>query len=222
MTGHHSDAVDLTGDAADVAAADAPVAPRPTAGDMRVIARQLGRVPRPMSAVAVRCPHGFPAVVEMLPRDDHGRPFPTLYYLTCPTAVSAVGALETAGGVRRFQCAVDADDGLRASLAEAVRDTRARRAELAGHVSREAAAAAAGVAGAAALATGVGGVVDPSRLKCLHAHTAHALARPGYALGEAVLAEVGELWCDDRRCGAGVTEALSAGAETPGTVTVAP
>ena len=39
--------------------------------------------------------------------------------------------------------------------------------------------------GGASLATGVGGVSDVLAVKCLHAHVAHALARPGYVLGEA-------------------------------------
>ncbi len=63
------------------------------------------------------------------------------------------------------------------------------------------------VDGGASLATGVGGVSDLLAVKCLHAHVAHALARPGYALGEAVLAEVAEPWCDDRRCAALLSEA---------------
>ena len=35
---------------------------------------------------------------------------------------------------------------------------------------------------------------QPGRLKCLHAHVAFALARPGYELGEAILEEVPERW----------------------------
>jgi hypothetical protein len=31
-------------------------------------------------------------------------------------------------------------------------------------------------------------------LKCLHAHAAFALARPGYQLGERILAEMDPLW----------------------------
>ena len=58
------------------------------------------------------------------------------------------------------------------------------------------------VDGGASLSTGVGGVSDLLAVKCLHAHVAHALARPGYALGEAILAEVADPWCDDRRCAA--------------------
>ncbi len=159
-----------------------------------------------MSTVATRCPHGFPAVVEVLPVDERGRPFPTLYYLTCPTAVAAIGALESVGGVERFQRTVDADDGLRAALAEAVAETHARREELVRAHGLEHPALRPSTAGVAGLATGVGGVADPSRLKCLHAHAAHGLARPAYRVGVEIIAAAGELWCDDRRCVAFVTD----------------
>ena len=44
------------------------------------------------------------------------------------------------------------------------------------------------------LTSGIGGSRNPAALKCLHAHVAFALARPGYRLGDAVLAEVPERW----------------------------
>ena len=67
-------------------------APAVVAGaDLSVVAGQLGREPQAMSAVATRCPFGFAAVVEDLPYDASGRPFPTLYYCACPTLVAAVG-----------------------------------------------------------------------------------------------------------------------------------
>jgi hypothetical protein len=186
--------------------ADSPAPGTVTADDLRVVAGQLGRSPRPMSAVAARCPHGFPAAVEVLPVDERGRPFPTLYYLTCPTAVAAIGALESGGGVERFQHAVDADAGLRAALAEAVAETSARREKLMRALESQDPAARRSAAGVASLATGVGGVADPRRLKCLHAHAAHALARPAYRVGAEITAAAGELWCDDRRCAAFVQE----------------
>jgi hypothetical protein len=149
-----------------------------------------------MSRVVRRCPFGFPAAVETLPYDGSGRPFPTLFYATCPTLVAAVGAVESAGGVRRFSERVEADAGLEHSVLAAARSTRRRRRALValhGLRMRDA---------GASLATGIGGVTDPRALKCLHAHAAHALARPGYLLGDAVLADAGELWCTDRRCAA--------------------
>jgi hypothetical protein len=164
--------------------------------DVSVVAGQLGRVPHAMSAVAARCPFGFPAVVEDLPYDEGGRPFPTLFYCTCPTLVAAVSRLESDGGVAAWTRRVAAEPGFARSAAEAAADSAVRRADLVrAHGLRM-------VDGGASLATGVGGVSDLLAVKCLHAHVAHALARPGYALGEAIFAEVTDPWCDDRRCAA--------------------
>ncbi len=162
--------------------------------DIAVVAGQLGRRPRALSRVAARCPFGLPAAVEDLPYDPAGRPFPTLFYLTCPTLVAGVSALESAGGVGRWTSLLAADPALAASLRAAVAATRRRRREL---VRRFAPAM---LDGGASLRTGVGGVRDVRAVKCLHAHVAHALAHPRYALGAAVLAEVDDPWCADRRC----------------------
>jgi len=162
--------------------------------DLAVVAGQLGRRPHVMSRVVRRCPFGYPAVVETLPYDGAGRPFPTLFYATCPTFVAAVGALESRGGVRRFSRRLRNDGDLARSAAAAAGYARRRRAAL---------VASCGLSmldGGASLGGGIGGVADPAALKCLHAHAAHALARPGYRLGEEVLAKAGEPWCTDRRC----------------------
>ncbi len=162
--------------------------------DAAVVAGQLGRPPHPMTTVPARCPYGFPAVVEDLPYDDRGRPFPTLFYCTCPTLVAAVSGLESDGGVAHWTARVAAEPELARSAAEAAADSAIRRADLVrAHELRM-------VDGGASLSTGVGGVVDLLTVKCLHAHVAHALARPGYELGEAVFAEVDDPWCHDRRC----------------------
>jgi hypothetical protein len=46
----------------------------------------------------------------------------------------------------------------------------------------------------ASLDLGIGGSSRPEKLKCLHAHVAFALARPGYQLGERIVAEMDALW----------------------------
>ena len=171
-------------------------APLVTGADAAVVARQLGRRPHPMSGVPVRCPFGFPAVVEDLPYDAGGRPFPTLYYCTCPTLVAAVSRLESDGGVTRWSAELSVRPELARSAADAAADEAVRRTDL---VRLHGLAM---VDGGASLSGGVGGVDDLLAVKCLHAHVAHALARPGYTLGEAVLADVGDPWCGDRRCAA--------------------
>ena len=160
--------------------------------DRAVDATQLGREPRAFRRVAVRCPFGSPAVTEQEPYDQDGDPFPTTYYLTCPQLVAAVSRLEAAGGVERWSQAVAGDRALGASLRRANADQRELRHGLAG--GRE------GSDGGASLDLGVGGAARHGSLKCLHAHVAYALARPGYELGDRILEEVDPLWPADRCC----------------------
>ena len=177
--------------------------------DAAVVAEQLGRPPHAMTAVAARCPFGLPAVVEDLPYDGRGRPFPTLYYCTCPTLVAAVSRLESRGGVARWTARLTAEPRLARAAADAAADSGIRRADLVrGHELHM-------VDGGASLTTGVGGVADLLTVKCLHAHVAHALARPGYGLGEAMLAEIADPWCDDRRCAALLPGGAGSGLPAP-------
>jgi uncharacterized protein len=142
--------------------------------DRDVVERQLGRPPRAFRRVAVRCPFGRPAVTEQAARDDAGEPFPTTFWLTCPHLVAAVSRLEAAGGVERWTRAVAGDPELAASLAQANDEQRSLRPEL-----------DLGIGGARSGAAG---------LKCLHAHVAYSLARPGYELGRRIAAELEPLW----------------------------
>ena len=166
--------------------------------DRAVVARQLGRPPRAFLGVVVRCPYGLPAVTEQAPYDDAGDPFPTTYYLTCRHLVAALARVEAEGGVERWSRKAADDPALRASLEHATREQRRIRHELAG--------GARGSDGGTSLDLGIGGSRSPERLKCLHAHVAFALARPGYALGDRVLAEVDPRWPRDGCCSNGLGE----------------
>lgn len=160
--------------------------------DHAVLVRQLGRQPRALLRVAVRCPWGAPAVTEQAPYDADGNPFPTTYWLTCPHLVAAVSRVEAGGGVERWGEAATRDPELRTSLETATRAQRELRASLAD--------GARGSDGGSSLDAGIGGAARPERLKCLHAHVAWALAQPPYALGEAILREARGPWPPDRCC----------------------
>ena len=144
--------------------------------DRALVERQLGRPPRAFRRVVVRCPFGRPAVTEQAAYDDAGEPFPTTFWLTCPQLVAAVSRLEAAGGVERWTSAAADDPELGASLQRANDEQRSVRPEL---------------------DLGIGGARSGAgSLKCLHAHVAFALARPGYELGERIAAELDPLWPD--------------------------
>jgi uncharacterized protein len=151
--------------------------------DAVVVAAQLGREPRGLRAVAHRCPCGLPDVVETAPRLPDGTPFPTLYYLTCPYAVSAVSSLEARGMMREMTARL-ADDEIRTEYERAHRDYVARR---------DTAAAAAGLEPLPPGTQSAGGM--PERVKCLHALAAHELAVPGVnVFGREALAAAGSWW----------------------------
>ena len=141
--------------------------------DVAIVERQLGRRPRAFRRVAVRCPFGRPAITEQAPFDESGEPFPTEYWVTCRHLGAAIARLEADRGVERWSRAAREDRYLRESLERGHEEQRRLRPELPG---------------------GIGGQTRTGGLKCLHAHAAFALARPGYELGERILAEVEPLW----------------------------
>ena len=151
--------------------------------DWEVVERQLGRPPRGALAVVERCPFGRPAVIRQADYLPGGEPFPTTYYLTCPSAVAAVSRLEDAGGVARYERLVAEDEGAAASYGEAVVRQRALRRPAAEMAD-----------GGTSLALGIGGTARDGAVKCLHAHVAFALAEPGYELGDQMAAEAAPLF----------------------------
>ena len=150
----------------------------PGPADLAIIEEQLGRAPRGVVAVAWRCPCGRPGVVKTAPRLDSGTPFPTLYYLTNPRLVAACSTLESSGLMTDMTERLAHDEG----LADCYR--AAHEAYLA---DREALGSVPEIAGISA-----GGM--PTRVKCLHALVAHALAAgPGVnPLGDEALGLIRE------------------------------
>ncbi len=94
----------------------------PTAVDLAVVERQLGRTPRAVRRVVHRCECGLPDVIESAPRLPDGSPFPTFFYLTCPRAAGAVGTLEAAGLMREMSARLQTDEVLAAAYDAAHRD----------------------------------------------------------------------------------------------------
>lgn len=134
-----------------------PFAP-PTEADIAAVSRQLGRPARGVLGIAARCRCGAPTVVATRPRLDDGTPFPTLYYLSHPAATAAMSTLEATGDMPRLAALLDGD------VADAYAD--AHRAYLADRARIEEVPEIDGVS--------AGGM--PTRVKCLHALAAHALA----------------------------------------------
>jgi exopolyphosphatase/guanosine-5'-triphosphate,3'-diphosphate pyrophosphatase len=184
-------------------AAEAAVGP----GDRAVIAGELGRTPRDLTGVSVRCPFGYPAVTESAPVLSEGSPNPTLLYVTCPSLDTVISRVEGEGGVRDFRATCRDDSELRALLDEVTRVYRERRTDL--HRKSKSSSKL-----DARLGAGIGGPEDPEHASCLHAYAAALLSvisgwlefeKPEtLEAAKAALARflppVEEAWCTDRRC----------------------
>jgi uncharacterized protein len=152
--------------------------------DVAAVAAQLGREPRGVRAVAHRCPCGLPDVIETAPRLPDGTPFPTLFYLTCPRAASAIGSLEAGGLMREMTGRLATDPSLAEKYAAAHQDYLDRR---------DAAARDEGVEPLPPGTQSAGGM--PERVKCLHALVGHELAAPGTnPFGREALDALPEWW----------------------------
>jgi hypothetical protein len=127
--------------------------------DIDAVARQLGREPRGVLAIAYRCPNGEPGVIKTAPRLPDGTPFPTLYYLTHPALTAAASRLESSGLMKEMTARL-ADD---AELAAAYQ--RAHESYLAERDAVE------------PLHSTFSGGGMPDRVKCLHVLMAHSLAK---------------------------------------------
>ena len=140
--------------------------------DWAEVAELLGRRPQGGFRVWVRNPDGSPRVIRNDPILADGTPMPTRYWLVSTADCLAVSRLESRGGVRRAEAAVDA-----AALASA--HTR---------YAGERDAALPTDHGGPRPTGGVGGT--RRGVKCLHAHYAWHLAGGDDPVGEWVAAQL--------------------------------
>jgi len=132
----------------------------------------LGRGPTAEFDVVVRRTDGTPVVIRNAPFTVDGTPMPTRYWLVDPAWNRAVSRLESDGGVRAVEAAVDPNAVVAAHAAYAAdRDA----AVPAGHTGPRPSA-------------GVGGT--RTGVKCLHAHAAWWLVSGADPVGEWIVARL--------------------------------
>jgi uncharacterized protein len=144
----------------------------PVESDARRVCELLGRPPRGAYEIVVRRPDGDPVVIRSEPFLDDGTPLPTRWWLVGEHEQAAVARLESTGGVRQAEAAVDP-----AALVAAHGQYQSERD-----------------AGLAPGYTGPrpsGGVGGTRRgVKCLHAHYAWYLAGGDDPVGRWVAAQL--------------------------------
>jgi hypothetical protein len=151
-----------------------PVVPSDEPGsDHDMVTRLLGRAPAGSFTVVVREPDGSPAVIANAPFLSDGTPMPTRYWLVSPALRQAVSTLESQGGVRQAEAAVDHGQLVEAHARYAAERDALVPKDHQGPVP----------------SGGVGGT--RSGVKCLHAHLAWWLAGGEDPVGDWTAAALG-------------------------------
>lgn len=154
---------------------------QPTAEDLLVITKQIGRKPRGVRGIVSRCPYGYPQVIlnrGVVPAGDGKRKveiFPTLFWLTCPALMKAVSRIEDQEGVRELQDRVNKSPQLKRRLKRAHRVYARLRWDLLTDEERKLLQQLSPKAIKVMKESGIGGIRGEG-LKCLHTHLADFLA----------------------------------------------
>lgn len=141
--------------------------------DLEQVASLLGRTPAGDLRVVLRRPEGAPEVIENAPFLHDGSPMPTRFWLVDPELRAAVSTLESEGGVRAAEAAVD-PDALSAAHARYAAERDAQIPQ--GHAGPRPSG-------------GVGGT--RAGVKCLHAHLAWWLVGGDDPVGDWVAERLG-------------------------------
>ncbi len=168
-------------------------------GDLPVLKRQSGSRffdPTIVAAVSRRCRHGFPQVTACCPLRD-GRPFPTIFWLTCPFLSRAIDTLESSGGVREMgeviSCGKE-EEWLLFNRVHSLARVFLLGPEMAKRLMEEDPPA-----WDALVSTGAGGI-RPKKdvsVKCLHLQAASMIGLGWHPAGDWLMERLGEMECRD-------------------------
>ena len=164
-------------------------------GEKGMIAQQLGRQPRKLKGVAVRCESGNPQVIVTHPVMFHGgeypEVFPSLYWLSCPRLVKEISRLEGAGLINEIQEMIDNDQDLKDELEEAYQLYAKQRLELVKEPTLKLLREWHTDQYQVLCESGVGGIRSEG-IKCLHAQLADYLVNGINPVGRIVAERLGD------------------------------
>ena len=146
-----------------------------TSEDLLKVEQQLGRSPRGIKEVVCYNKNGWPRVVRVSPMVA-GKPFPSHYWLTCEILKKEIDRIEADGWVKKLENEYLAkDEDLREKVAQ---DHKSYIEDRMNFIKED------GLEGkieqkywSSLSERGVGGIQDFSRVRCMHMHYAHHLAK---------------------------------------------
>jgi exopolyphosphatase/pppGpp-phosphohydrolase len=201
---------------------------KPRAIDRAVVAAQLGRdLIGSIARIPRRCSYGQPQVVSTYPVIWHNgglgrvvkpKPFPTVYWLTCPHVREAISVLESEGMIGEAAELIERDEDFRKAHECANTRYAAQRMALIGEDDLEFLEKEAPKMLRVLRNTGIGGVARFAGVKCLHMHVADYMAGNNNPVGDMAVSTLRQagVWleCDGGRCVPARVAAINAGSNS--------
>lgn len=159
--------------------------------DIKIVSRQLGRKPKNITKIVHRCSYGFPVVIESYSVLE-GKPFPTIYWLTCPYLRYQISKLESNGGVTKFENLLSKSSKLYAEHVSAHLKSKKRAIELAQNAPSSVIERLSNC--------GMGGITDFEHIKCLHMHVAYHIGGIKNPVGRMILFKLKSVECNSNIC----------------------
>ncbi|GAB6188980.1 DUF501 domain-containing protein [Marinitoga arctica] len=163
----------------------------PTKKDIDIVKKQINREPNKILSIPKRCSFGEPQVIESYPIKDN-KPFPTLYWLTCPHLIKEVGKLESIGKIKEWEEELKNNKELKEEYIKAHFEEKEKRNGL---LTDEADWIKKRLEN-----IGIGGISNFETIKCLHLQLASYLGGTKNPIGERVWKNIEKKECENCIC----------------------
>lgn len=163
--------------------------------DSSVIAKQLGRFPDNYYYILKRCIFGYPQVIKCAP-DIKNKPFPTLYWLTCPYINKQIDKLENKGMIRDISNIISNDNNLKKKYIEITEKYIKERIDFFYELFPDK------KINSILENTGIGGIRNwkhELNIKCIHLHFAYYMVNSDEVVGNIIRYYV-DLTCKNNFC----------------------
>lgn len=141
--------------------------------DYQRVKGQLGRTPRELREVVIYGADGWPQVIRV-GAEVEGKPFPSLYWLTCKKLSAKISTIEAGGAVAELEKLMAADEEFKKSIFE---DHRRYMNDRMDFIRKECPESDWARLSKIFEGRGIGGIANFSHVRCLHMHYAHHLVR---------------------------------------------
>lgn len=163
--------------------------------NLKIVEKQMGREMNNKIEVASYCKYGYPVTIKNYPIMNK-KPFPTMYWLTCPYLNDEISKLESKNYIEKIQEKIDENSEMQNELKSAHEKEIKQRLKI---IEKEIEKLPEPIQ-KTLKEKGIGGISEFKYVKCLHLHYAYYLSGEENPIGKEVDELLEKRYCDNCIC----------------------